>query len=444
MEHAFILFFAALAAIGIAFGVWRWLSVSRNAKRLAENSERAAEMLARLASETARADAVLAENSELKAERAALIESKIAAEKKLSAAEERAAALAERIANRAEEERALREKFAADFENLSNRIFEAARGKMTAANAEQVGMVLAPLKSSLGEFRERVEKLNETSARNNASMGAQIESLLKMNTQLGDEARNLTAALRSNNKVAGNWGEAVLARIFESCGFMEGIHFRSQKSYADTQGEQKRLMPDYVVYLPDSRSVVVDSKLSLPDFVDYCSATDAAAKRAALTKFKKSVREHLNEFAKKYNDLPDITCGFKVMFVPVEGAYSLIVEEDKTLIADAYAANVLVAGPSEIMTVLKFAEIAYRNEAFAKNLREICNVGRLLHERVELFSKRFEQLGNKITTLQKDYDDTRKTLSQGGRSVLDTAKRFIEKSKNANIDFEESEPENER
>ena len=88
------------------------------------------------------------------------------------------------------------------------------------------------------------------------------------------------------------------------------------------------------------------------------------------------------------------------------------------------------------MTILKFAEIAYRNEAFAKNIREICNTGRLLHQRVELFSERFEKLGAKIVGLQKDYEDTRKTLSNGSRSVLDTAKRFIEKSKNANIDFE--------
>ena len=125
------------------------------------------------------------------------------------------------------------------------------------------------------------------------------------------------------------------------------------------------------------------------------------------------------------------------MFIPVEGAYNLILEEDPTLLADAYSSNVLVVGPTGVMAVLKFAEIAYRNEAFAKNLKEICNVGRLLHERVELFSRRFEALGNKINSLQKDYLDAQKTLSQGGKSVLDTAKRFLEKSKTADIDFEQ-------
>jgi DNA recombination protein RmuC len=123
--------------------------------------------------------------------------------------------------------------------------------------------------------------------------------------------------------------------------------------------------------------------------------------------------------------------------MPIEGAYELAISEDERLLSDAYQANVLIVSPTNVLSILKFAEIAYRNEAFAKNLKELYNTGRLLHQRVELFSERFEKLGNKIVGLQKDFDDTKKTLSQGSRSVLETANRFIEKSKNANIDFEE-------
>lgn len=389
-----------------------------------------------LASEKTRADTLSCELSKLEEQRKLLEQSKVDVQMRLASYEEKIAHLNERLENRAEEERAIREKFATDFENLSNKIFESTREKLSASNLEQMGLVLAPLKNSLSEFRQRMEALGEVGARNNASMTAHIESLAKMNAQLGEEAKNLSNALRSKNKVAGNWGETVLERIFESCGFIDGVHYRSQKNYVDTDGVQKRLMPDFVVYLPNERSIVVDSKLSLVDYTDYCSAEDGASKRSAITKFKRSVREHLNEFSGKYNNLPDVTCSFKMMFMPIESAYDLAISEDERLLADAYDANVLIVSPRSVMTILKFAEIAYRNEAFAKNIREICNTGRLLHQRVELFSERFEKLGAKIVGLQKDYEDTRKTLSNGSRSVLDTAKRFIEKSKNANIDFE--------
>ncbi len=413
-------------------------------ERILQSVERENALSVSVATEKARADNMQSDCERLRVERETLEQLNLSARTALAAAEEKILQLSDRVKNRTEEELAIRQKFASDFENLSNKIYESAREKMSASNLEQVGLALAPLKTTIKEFRERIETLGEIGSRNNASMQTHIETLAKMNNQLGEEARNLTAALRSNNKVAGNWGETVLLRIFESCGFIDGVHFRSQKNYPDSDGLQKRLMPDYVVYLPENRSIVVDSKLSLVDFVNYCSSDEPVAKRAILQKFKKSVREHLSEFAGKYNNLPDITCGFKMMFMPVEGAYDLIVAEDPQLLSDAYEQNVLIVGPTSVMTILKFAEIAYRNEAFSKNIKEICKTGNNLYKRVELFAKRFEGLGAKIVSLQKDYSDTRTTLSQGSRSVLETAKRFIEKSKTANIDFEEELDDNEQ
>lgn len=137
-----------------------------------------------------------------------------------------------------------------------------------------------------------------------AGLEKHIESLVKMNAQLSSDARNLAEALRGENKVAGNWGEAVFHRILEACGFKEGVHFRSQASYADSDGERKRLVPDFVIDLPGGRSIVVDSKLSLLSYSDYCSSQTPESKRANLDRFKKSVRAHLREFSGKYNEPP--------------------------------------------------------------------------------------------------------------------------------------------
>ena len=438
------IFLVVLIVLCVCLAVAIALLLVERAKTKAElvaSNSREIEYASALASEKTRADTISNELQKLETQKKDLEQSKSELQMRLASSEEKVVHLSERIENRTEEERAIREKFATDFENLSNKIFESAREKLSTTNVEQMGLVLGPLKNSLSEFKQRMEALGEVGARNNASMITHIENLAKMNAQLGEEAKNLSNALRSKNKVAGNWGETVLERIFESCGFIDGVHYCTQKNYTDTDGVQKRLMPDFVVYLPNDRSIVVDSKLSLVDYDDYCSAEDTSAKRTALTKFKRSVREHLKEFSDKYNNLPDITCSFKMMFMPIENAYDLAVSEDDTLLADAYDANVLIVSPRNVMTILKFAEIAYRNEAFAKNIKEICNAGRLLHQRVELFMERFEKLGTKIVGLQKDYDDTRKTLSNGSRSVLETAKRFIEKSKNANIDFEEVDDE---
>ena len=361
-------------------------------------SSAARSLQVKLASAEAARDAVLREADAVRGDAQRYLEDKISAEKKLSASEEKISSLVSKLESRAEEEKRLREKLTADFEILSNKIFEATREKISAANLEQIGLILAPL-----------------------------------------DAQNLTSALKSNNKAAGNWGEVVLQRIFESCGFKEGVHFRSQESYADASGEQKRLVPDFILDLPGGRSIIVDSKLSLVSFADYVSAKDDAARREALREFKNSVRAHLKGFADKYNALDDVNMGFKVMFMPVEPAYELVVAEDNKLLSDAYEKNVLIVGPSTIMSVLKFAEISFRNSAVEKNAREIAEIGNELYRRVTRFLERFGKVGTRISQAKEDYDAALKTLSEGRQSVMSAAKRLGAKSSGEILELDEDE-----
>ncbi len=321
----------------------------------------------------------------------------------------------------------MRERLNDDFRILANKIFDTAGEKFASVGAEKISTLVNPLSQNIQDFRKRVDAIHDAETRQSAGVSAQIESLLQMNNKLSDEARNLSNALRSNNKVAGNWGEAILERIFESCGFIKDVHFRTQTSFSDSSAEQSRLIPDFIVDLPDNRSIIVDSKLSLVDFVDYCSSDDAERKRQCLERFKKSTRAHLREFAKKYNEL-DALASFKLMFMPVEPAYNLIVDADKTLLADAYRDNVIIVSPVSVMAILKYAQIAYRNDAYAKNMGELSKQGRLLCERIERFLKRFGTIQDKINSLQKEYNETKNALSDGTQSVANTARRFHELS----------------
>lgn len=366
--------------------------------------------------------------SERIAEIAPYLDEKIAAEKNLTVARREIADLSAKLEKREEGELELRKKLEAQFETLSLKLLEDARSKMSAANSEQMKLILNPVRETIADFKTRIENLNEVNIKGQAGLEKHIESLVKMNSRLSDEAKNLADALRGENKIAGNWGESVFKRILETCGFKEGVHFRSQESYTDTSGVQKRLVPDFVIDLPENRSIVVDSKLSLVAYCDYCASQTDGQKRENLDKFKKSVRAHLKEFASKYNDLPDARCGFKLMFMPVEPAYELALSADNSLLEDAYAANVLVVGPATVMSVLKYAEISVKNEAVAKNTRQIAEIGARLYERVNLFIERFVKVGDRIRMLSDDYNLAKTTLTEGSKSVVATANRLGAKS----------------
>ncbi len=321
----------------------------------------------------------------------------------------------------------LRTRLDADFQILANKVFDEARAKFVDQGSQRINSIVEPLSLNLQRFRERVDAVHDAQTRASEGVKVQIENLLKMNERLSEDAENLTAALRGNNKVAGNWGEAVLEKIFQSCGLIKGVHYRAQESFSDPTSVQSRLVPDFIVDLPDSRSIIVDSKVSLLDYVDYCSATDAAAKRESLSKFKKSTRAHLKEFAKKYDCLSGMA-GFKLMFIPIEPAYNLIVESDKTLLFDAYADNVIIVSPTSVMAILKYAQIAYRNEAVSKNLGELSKCGRLLCDRINGFLERFSAIQTRIDGLQNAYNASKTALSEGTQSVSKTARRFYELS----------------
>ena len=369
----------------------------------------------------------------------AVLESeKAEAEKLLSARESELRLLRENLEQLEQSRAALHKQLNDDFQILAGKVFDSAREKFAASGAEKISALVSPLAENIADFRRRVETIHDAETRANAEVSSQIESLLKMNNRLSDDARSLAAALKANNKVAGNWGEAVLERIFESCGFIKGVHFRAQASFTDADAQQARLVPDFIVDLPDNRSIIVDSKLSLVDYVDYCSAETGEQRRQSLEKFKKSTRAHLREFAKKYDGIGGAS-GFKLMFMPVEPAYNLIVDADKTLLADAYRDNVIIVSPSTVMAVLKFAQIAYRNDALGKNMGALSKQGRLLCERIDRFLKTFDVLQDKINILQRAYNDTKNALFDTPKSLASTAKRFHELSLKSLEDSGEAE-----
>lgn len=408
--------------------------VRAHTARVRENAEsktQCARLEALAASKDERVRILEGELDALRSEKNELLADKIEATNRLSALNQKLAMQQERMQEHAAEEEKMRQRLSADFENLSNRIFEASREKLAQSNLRQVGMILDPLKENLNDFRARVEKLSKEAVENRSLMEGQIKGLADMSMRLGKNAESLAAALKGNNKIAGNWGESVLERILESAGFKEGVNYRSQASFPDADGRQNRLVPDFVIDLPHSRSLIIDSKLSLSDYVDYCTALEAdnaPSMRASLEKFKKSVRAHLKSLAGKYNNIPEINSGFKMMFMPIEPAYALAVQSDSKLLEDAFNANVLIVSPSTVMSVLKFAQIAVRNDALDANMRKLSVTGKLLSERLTRFTERFKALGVRIGQLGKEYEDTSKTLYTGRESVMITVDKFNEQS----------------
>jgi DNA recombination protein RmuC len=349
-------------------------------------------------------------------------------------AQQQAAAISKLEAELKAERAALQEKIALldsakkslsdQFQALAAEILEQKSKSFSEGSQKELGTLLDPLKTQIADFKKKVEEAQTDSKTGVAELRGMIGNLSSLNQQISEDARNLTTALKGSSKAQGDWGEFILRDLLEKAGLHEGEQFSFQQSFSGVKNEEggtpHTARTDVIVNMPGGRSLVIDSKVSLNAYTDAVNAATEEERRAALKQHVTSLRKHIAELAKAgYDRLPGVeTPDFVVMFVPVEPAFLLALEADGNLWAEAYAEGILLVGPTTLLYVIRIVNVLWRQEAQAKNVREVMERGAALYEKFNGFVADLEAVGKGLRAADGSYTQAMKKLVEGPGNLV--------------------------
>ncbi len=344
--------------------------------------------------------------------------------KKLSFLESDYKNLQEKILFQKEEVEKLQERFAFEFKNLANDIFEEKSKRFTDQNKTNISELLTPLKDRIVEFERKIETNNKDTITWNTSLKEQITGLKELNLQITREAENLVKALKGESKTQGNWGEFILENILEKSGLVKDREYVIQESFKSEDG--KRYQPDVIIKLPEGKNIIIDAKVSLTAYERYCNSESDDEKMLGLKNHLLSIKNHIKNLGdKNYQKLYGVkSLDFILLFIPIEPALSLAIQQDNNLFNQAFDRNIVIVSPSTLLATLRTISSIWRQENQNRNALEIAKQSGDLYDKFVGFVQDMSDLGMRISSVRDVYDKAMNKLSEGRGNLVSRAEKI--------------------
>ena len=346
-------------------------------------------------------------------------------------AREQSARMQEQVKILAQDQRRLKEDSRLVFQDVAKELLAEQSRTMRETNELRMSEIVKPLTQNLESLKRSIDGYKTEQVSYAAALKQQIKDLSDMNRNIGQEAKELTLALRGDSKVQGDWGEMMLKQILDMSGLQEGVNYETQMT-RETDGtvlkteDGARMRPDVVFFMPDNKRLIIDAKTSLSAYVDYVNASDDDTRSDALRRHLLSVRKHVDELASKnYQSIKD-SADFVMMFIPNEPAYMLAMSSDASLWEYAYKRQVVMVSPSHLISVVKLISQLWARDNQSKNAIAIAEEAGKMYDKLVGFIADLDAVGKALENAQKAHSDAKKKLFDGRGNLVGRAQKVKE------------------
>lgn len=293
-------------------------------------------------------------------------------------------------------------------------VLEAKSTAFKTTNKTELDIILNPLKEKIKEFGNEIHNTREKQIKDVTSLKSEIKNLAKLNNQLSDDAKKLVSALKSDNKIQGNWGEDRLKMIIENEGLQRHIDYTKQDVYKSEEYETNK-QPDYIIKLPENKSLIIDSKVSLKSYVDYFNSSDISEKSLHLKKHIESVKNHIDGLSsKEYQKINSInTTDYVLLFMPIENAYTLVLNENPDMFNYALNKKIIILTPTTLVATLKVVKLLWQKEQRVENIEKVFKLCGSLYDKFVGFANDMLEIKRRIRDADNAYDAAMNKLKDG-------------------------------
>lgn len=334
--------------------------------------------------------------------------------------------LIEKLETQKNEIETLQKRLTSEFENIATKILKERSDEFTLSNHKNLSEILNPLKERIQLFEKKVDDVYDKELRDKISLREEVKELIRLNTQVSEDANNLTKALKGDVKKQGNWGEVVLERVLERSGLSKGQEYDREVVVDGADFTVQR--PDVIIHLPDNKHIIIDSKVSLIAYERMMSTEMEEHRVTFLKDHVNSLRSHVKLLSEKnYQNAQNLnTPDFVLMFLPIEASFSVAVQGDGELFAYAWERKIVIVSPTTLLATLRTISSIWKQENQTKNAQEIARLSGALYDKFIGFTEDMVKIKSNIDRTSNAYDDALKKMKDGSGNIIRTAEKIKE------------------
>lgn len=317
--------------------------------------------------------------------------------------------------------------------SASELILQHRQQQLEQTNIRQMGLIVEPLKMELKRMQEVVDKASLEHSSSMVRLDSAIKTNLMQAKEVGDKADRLAQALTGESKTQGDFGELKLKQMLDEMGFEEGLQYEQQTTMRDRSGHTvidqggHRLQPDVILHFPENRDIIIDSKVSLTAFKDYCDSTTDEQRKEMLNRHVASMRRHIDELSHKdySRHLNGGKVDFVVMYVFSDKALQLAAAAEPHLYRDAYDKRVIICGSNNLYGLLRVLESSWRQMKQVENQQHFVEAANSIIERVQIFAERFRKVEDTFANAQRALEEVKRVSADSGQSIIVAANKLV-------------------